>query len=146
MYSSARAATRCLAVGCRKDLESGERHSGWLIMNVGAEHCGSRYIADSLSRICGMVGELGKSISRSWHICSRRSKAPGDSRSGNDVYSADSSAGMKSIRGKGGAGIRIIGVKCLIKVSSIWVVVNCDRRHISFSVFLINCSISVYAV
>ena len=40
--SSARAATFCWVDGWVKDLERGEMHSGWWMMNVGATHCGSR--------------------------------------------------------------------------------------------------------
>ena len=145
MNSSARAATRWLVVGCGKDFASGERHSGWLIIKVGAKHCGSRYTADSLSRTRGRVFELGKGMSRSWQICSRRSIAPGDSRSGSEVYNADSSAGIKSSRGKGGLGITTFGVKCL-KVVAITEVVWRDRPNISFSVALISSSRSAYAL
>lgn len=99
-----RAATRCgvLVLGCGKDLDSGERHSGWLMMKVGAIQCGSMYVDDSLSRSRGRVGEGGRGMARSANSAITDDVASGPERSGSGRPRAVSRKGMKSMRLKGG--------------------------------------------
>ena len=112
MKSSARAATRWDGeVGWVKDFESGERHSGWLVMKVGFVHCGSRYIEASSSRRRGRVGSSGRGRERSVKRVLRWSGASGVVRSGSLRPVCSSMPIMKSMRRNGGEKSASVGFR-----------------------------------
>ena len=84
-----------------KDLESGERHSGWWIINVGSRHRGSRYMDERRSRRRGMVGLAGVGMPWVLNIGRRSSFAVGEVKFGRGWPKAASRAGIKSRRAKG---------------------------------------------
>ena len=72
------------------------------MIHVGAMHCGSRYVEDSLSRSRGKVGTEGRGIDFSLKICTSPACASSDVKDGNLQPSFASIAGIKSSRGYGG--------------------------------------------
>ena len=84
-----------------KDLESGERHSGWCIMSVGARHRGSRYVEERRSKRRGMLGFAGVGMPWVLNMKRRSSVAVGEVKFGRGCPKAASRAGTKSRRTKG---------------------------------------------
>ena len=101
MKSSTRAATRCEVVGQTKDFESGERASGWCVINVGFWQSGSMYVSASVSRRRGSVGLGGMSSESSSNRERTSVVAVGEVRLGIVRPLAFSMVGMKGSCAKG---------------------------------------------